>query len=74
MARSICTSANEIWVGYQEHGARMYDLDGNLKMHYSYSKNPEIDIKHTSIRKIWRDTQGQVWIGTRIGATEFEPG
>jgi signal transduction histidine kinase/ligand-binding sensor domain-containing protein/DNA-binding response OmpR family regulator len=67
LARTICTSHTEIWVGYQEHGARLYDLNGNLQKHYSYSKNPEFDIKSASIRKIWRDTRGRIWIGSYLG-------
>jgi signal transduction histidine kinase/ligand-binding sensor domain-containing protein/DNA-binding response OmpR family regulator len=67
LARTICTSFNEIWVGYQHHGARLYDLNGNLKNHFNYSSNPEFDIKSTSIRKIWRDTRGRVWIGSYYG-------
>ncbi len=71
LVRTICTSFNKIWVGYQEHGARLYDLEGNLKTHYSYTENPEFDIKSTSIRKIWRDTRGQVWIGSYHGLFKF---
>lgn len=67
LVRTICTSPNNIWVGYQEHGARMYDLEGNLKTHYTYKENTEDDIESASIRKIWRDTQGQIWIGSYYG-------
>jgi signal transduction histidine kinase/DNA-binding response OmpR family regulator len=65
--RTISTSNNRIWVGFQHHGARQYDFNGNLMVHYTYSKNPEYDLKSTSIRKIWKDTQGKVWIGTYMG-------
>lgn len=67
LARTIFTEDNEIWVGYESHGARLYDTKGNLKTHYSYPSNSRFDIKSTSIRKIWRDTRGQTWIGSYLG-------
>lgn len=67
LARTICTSTTNIWVGYQEHGARMYDLQGNLITHYTYPENPEYDIRSASIRKICRDTRGRIWIGSYHG-------
>jgi len=65
--RTIFVHQNEIWVGCESHGARLYDLNGNLKIHYTYTKDPEFDIESESVRKIWRDTRGQVWIGTYCG-------
>ncbi len=65
--RTISTSNNRIWVGFQSHGACQYDFNGNLKVHYTYTKDPKYDIKSTSIRKICRDTQGRIWIGTYLG-------
>ncbi|WP_321373335.1 two-component regulator propeller domain-containing protein [uncultured Draconibacterium sp.] len=65
--RTISTSTDNIWVGYQEHGARMYDFKGELKHLYQYTKNPDYDISNASIRKIWRDTRGQIWIGSYLG-------
>lgn len=67
LARTICATDQEIWVGYESHGARLYDMKGNLKVHYSYPSNPRFDIKSASIRKIWRDTRGQTWIGSYLG-------
>ncbi len=67
LARTIFANNYEIWVGYETHGARVYDLEGNLKKHYSYSSEPEFDIKSASIRKIWRDTGGRIWIGSYHG-------
>ncbi len=67
MVRTIYANDNEIWVGYESHGARRYDTKGNLKMHYSYPVDPTYDIKSASIRKIWRDKRGQTWIGSYLG-------
>lgn len=67
LARTICTTDTNIWVGYEAHGARLYDMKGNLKVHYSYPSNPRFDIRSASIRRIWRDTRGQVWIGSYLG-------
>lgn len=67
MVRTIYANDNEIWVGYESHGARRYDAKGNLKMHYSYPADPTYDIKSASIRKIWRDQRGQTWIGSYLG-------
>jgi len=65
--RAIFTNNDDIWVGCESHGARLYDRDGNLKHIYSYPKNPELDIKNASVRKIWRDTRGKLWIGSYYG-------
>ena len=65
--RTICTNGNEIWVGYESHGARLYDMNGNLKIHYRYPSNPRYDIEAASVRKIWIDWRGQIWIGSYHG-------
>lgn len=67
LARTIFANNKDIWVGYEAHGARLYDLEGNLKHHYTYSSESEFDIKSASIRKIWRDTGGRIWIGSYHG-------
>ncbi len=66
-ARTICINNGEIWVGYESHGARLYDMDGHLKVHFSYPANPKFDIKSASVRKIWKDKHEQTWIGTYHG-------
>lgn len=67
LARTIYAEDSEIWVGYESHGARLYDAKGNLKTHYSNPSNARFDIASTSIRKIWRDTRGQIWMGSYLG-------
>ena len=67
MVRTIFTRNKEIWVGYDAHGARLYDLEGNLKKIYTYSSSPEFDIESSSIRKILIDTKGRIWIGAYHG-------
>ena len=34
MARTIIATNKEVWVGYDAHGARLYDIEGNLKKHW----------------------------------------
>ncbi|MGQ1784580.1 two-component regulator propeller domain-containing protein [Saccharicrinis sp. GN24d3] len=65
--RTICTSSDNIWVGYQEHGARLYDFNGNLKKVYRDTSGSEVDLQSASIRKIIRDTRGNIWIGSYYG-------
>lgn len=65
--RTIYANGSEIWVGYEAHGARQYDTNGNLRTHYSYPVNPKFDIQSASVRKIWRDKRGQTWIGSYLG-------
>ncbi len=67
LARTICTSGDEIWVGYESHGARRYDMSGNLREHYSYPMKPRYDIHSASVRKILRDKHGKIWIGSYLG-------
>ncbi len=67
LVRTIASSHNEIWVGYQQHGARKYNFNGKLLKHYKYSSDPEFNLESTSVRKIWRDTRGRIWIGSYLG-------
>jgi ligand-binding sensor domain-containing protein len=67
VVRTIFATNNEIWVGYENHGARLYDLSGTMKIHYTYPSVPKYEIKNASIRKIWRDTRGRLWIGSYKG-------
>lgn len=67
LVRTICTNDQNIWVGYESHGARLYDMQGKLQVHYVYPSNSKFDIKSASIRKIWRDSRGQIWIGSYLG-------
>jgi ligand-binding sensor domain-containing protein len=67
ITRTIYVNNKEIWVGYESHGARLYNLDGKLLTHYAYPLNPEFDLKTASIRKIWRDTRARIWIGSYLG-------
>lgn len=64
-AKTIFTNNNRIWVGYEDHGVRLYDLDGKLITHYT--SESESDFKNTSIRKILRDTRGRIWIASYLG-------
>ncbi|GAB5552943.1 MAG: two-component regulator propeller domain-containing protein [Saprospiraceae bacterium] len=65
--RTIYADKDEIWVGYESHGARLFDLKGNLKIHYSYPANPKFNVESVSVRKIWKDERKRIWIGTYAG-------
>lgn len=67
LTRTICTIKDEIWVGYEAHGARRYDHNGTLIQHYSYPAQPRFDIQSASVRKILKDKNGQIWIGSYLG-------
>ena len=65
--RTIFATNNHIFVGYDAHGASRYDLKGNFISHYYYQTNPEFNLETASVRKIWRDTRGRIWIGSYCG-------
>jgi len=67
ITRTIFANNKDIWVGYESHGARLYDLQGNLINHFTYASEPEFDIKTARVTKIWRDTRGRIWIGSYHG-------
>lgn len=67
LTRTIFAANDQIFVGYDAHGASKYDINGNLISHYYYQKNPELNLETASVRKIWRDTRGQIWIGSYCG-------
>ena len=65
--QTIFANYNEIWVGYRSHGARLYDLDGNLKLTYSYATDNEELLSNDFVRKIWKDTHQRLWIAAYHG-------
>ncbi len=67
LTHTIFATNSQLLVGYDAHGAHKYDLNGNLISHYSYPANPEFNFERASIRKIWRDTRGRIWIGSYFG-------
>ncbi|WP_372648118.1 two-component regulator propeller domain-containing protein [Draconibacterium sp.] len=67
VTRTIFATNDQILVGFDTHGARRYDMHGNLISQYSYPINPQYNFERASIRKIWRDTRGRIWIGSYFG-------
>jgi ligand-binding sensor domain-containing protein len=42
ITRTIYVNNKEIWVGYESHGARLYNLDGKLLTHYALPFKPGV--------------------------------
>ncbi len=65
--RVIYVENDSIYVGYQSHGARLYNTDGQLMRHFEYNQEPKWDIKNVSVRSILRDNVGNLWIASYSG-------
>nr|WP_319509536.1 two-component regulator propeller domain-containing protein [uncultured Draconibacterium sp.] len=64
--RCIYTDNNQIWIGTEGQGAKLFDLEGNLIKQLSF-----VDAVNNSnkghVRVIKRDTYGRLWFGTYQG-------
>lgn len=69
LIQSIMPGENEIWIGYDWHGADKADYNGNLSAHYSNPSETGHKIANNRVRCIYRDNIGQVWLATYKGIT-----
>lgn len=65
--RTIYSNNLSLWIGTEKNGAFKTDLSGKMLKHYSYKKQSKWDITNTSIRTIYKDINGRVWLGTYKG-------
>ncbi len=65
--RTIWAEGDKIWVGYTHHGARLYNMQGNLLRHYCYDKNKTWDFRNGNVRSIIKDAKGDLLIGAYQG-------
>lgn len=63
----IFAENNQIWIGFEGIGAKLYSLEGKLIKQYSFSQNEDIGSETGNVRGIKRDTYGRLWFGTYEG-------
>lgn len=67
VVNSIYADKEEIWVGYDAHGAARYSVNGELIMQYTFPEKPNRQTKNTQVRSIVKDASGRLWIGAYEG-------
>ncbi len=69
-----------IWMATETHGVEMYDKKTDTFVHFPYDKqkisNASYDkikktVNNQSIRSIYRDSEGNIWIGSFSGANKY---
>jgi signal transduction histidine kinase/ligand-binding sensor domain-containing protein len=62
---SMCFDKNGIlWIGTEDKGVDVFDIDKNIFMHFKSDPNDEFSISSKSIWSIYQDQIGRIWIGT----------
>jgi signal transduction histidine kinase/ligand-binding sensor domain-containing protein/DNA-binding response OmpR family regulator len=57
---------NQIWIGTEENGAKIYSSNGEFIKQVSFKNTSEVS-KSERVRAIKRDTYGRLWYGTDDG-------
>lgn len=65
--QTICKDDKTIWVGYEWGGVDHVDENGSIIEHYDQLNNITSKIPHNRIRKIIKDKENRIWIGTYDG-------
>ncbi len=64
---TIYADKNELYIGYLEHGAKKYNLKGDLIKQYQYGQDSKYSLQNEKIRSIIKGTDGRLWIGAYRG-------
>lgn len=64
--RGICVDANSIWVGTQDDGVLYIDRKTNKEKWF------RDELAGTSVRSLFKDSHGNIWIGDRLGLDRYD--
>lgn len=71
--RAICEDDDKrLWIGTRNSGIILINRDRSSNNSFSYSINDEIRIVNNQIRKIYKDSKGVIWVGTRGGLYQYD--
>jgi ligand-binding sensor domain-containing protein/signal transduction histidine kinase len=65
------TSSGEIWIGTYSNGLYIFNPETKKIKNYTYSANNPKSISNNTIRKVFEDHLGNIWIGTDNGLNRF---
>ena len=67
IVQSILPVRNEVWIGYDWHGADKAGYDGKLLAHYTNPSETGNNIANSRVRDIYEDKGGRIWLATYKG-------
>ena len=68
----LVDSKNNIWIGYSKTGLDKYNPDTGEITHYNSSLTKNY-VSNNSIRCIYEDKNGEMWVGTLNGLNKLDP-
>lgn len=63
----ICMDNNTVWIGYELNGVDHVNENGLIIQHYDQMNEDATKIPHNRVRKIIKDNENRIWIGTIDG-------
>lgn len=66
-------SKKQIWVGTDGEGLYMLNPKTGEKTNYKHDTNKPNSLSNNSVRVIFEDHEGILWVGTRKGLNQFKP-
>lgn len=68
---ALCTDDNKLWIGTYSGGLNVLDLNtGHIRLYLPEEGNPH-SIDGNSIYSVFRDSDGEIWIGSMFGITIY---
>lgn len=62
--RDICVDGNYLWIATENGGLSKMDVRTEVLKNYLYSKTDPYSIINNSIRSLYKDRQGRLWVGS----------
>lgn len=63
----ILVNGNNVWIGYFKNGLHQFNISGKKIKHYSYQIKSDLNLNKAEIRKIYKDSNDNLWIATYNG-------
>ena len=67
IVQALCLDGNTLWIGYEWGGLDHVNETGSMMEHYDQKNNDNTRIPHNRVRKIIKDRENRIWIGTYDG-------
>lgn len=66
-------SNSQIWIATEKHGVYLYNPKTNSSINFLTQDNDPSSISTNETFKVYKDRQGQIWIGTNAGLNAYLP-
>lgn len=68
------TEDGELYIGHVEGGLSILSLNDKSVKHYTHDPQNPNSLPGNDVRSIYKDTNGNIWVGTNKGLALFNPG